>query len=90
VDVREKIFPPASETAVEVVVVGVNEKQLKEHEMNVIQLCAFPLRIRIEDQATGTGGSGSGQDFELTTLGEEYATFVKIENTSQTPEDQNG
>jgi hypothetical protein len=58
--------------------------------MNVTQISACPVRIRIENQTTGSGGLGGGQDFELTTLGEQYAVFVKIENTSQTPEDPNG
>lgn len=58
--------------------------------MNVTQISACPLRIRIENQVNGSSGSGSGQDFELANLGEEYAVFVKVENTSQTPEDTNG
>ena len=56
--------------------------------MNVIQISTCPVRIRIEEEATGTGGTSGGQDFELTSLGEEYATFVKVEHTSEPP--QNG
>jgi hypothetical protein len=58
--------------------------------MNVTQISAGPLRIRIEAQATGSGGSGGGQDIELSTLGGEYAVVVKIEKTSQAPEDPKG
>ncbi len=58
--------------------------------MNVTQISACPLRIRIDNQATGSGGTGTGQDFELANLGDEYAVFVKVENTSQTPENPIG
>ena len=56
--------------------------------MNVIQISTCPVRIRIENETTGTGGTTGGQDFELTSLGEQYATFVKVEHTSEPP--QNG
>lgn len=56
--------------------------------MTVIQISTCPVRIRIVNEATGSGGSTGGQDFELTSLGEEFATFVKVENTSEPP--QNG
>jgi hypothetical protein len=54
--------------------------------MNVTQISACPLRIRIDNQTNGSGGAGTGQDFELANLGDQYAVFVKVENTSQTPE----
>jgi len=57
-------------------------------KMNIVQISSCPVRIRIENQTTGTGGDGGGRDFQLTSLGEEYATFVKVENTSEPP--QNG
>ncbi|HKU90512.1 MAG TPA: hypothetical protein VJP84_12015 [Steroidobacteraceae bacterium] len=59
--------------------------------MNVTQISACPLRIRIENQATGSGGNGGGQDFALASLGEDYAVFVKApaEPVSQPPGDPN-
>jgi hypothetical protein len=56
--------------------------------MNVIQISTVPVRIRIETEVTGSGGGDTGKDFELTNLGDEYAVFVKVENTSEPP--QNG
>jgi len=56
--------------------------------MNVTQISACPLRIRIDNQTNGSGGAGTGQDFELANLGDQYAVFVKVENTSEPP--QNG
>lgn len=46
--------------------------------MNVIQISACPLRIRIDAQATGSEGSGGGQDYALDSIGEDYAVFVKV------------
>lgn len=60
--------------------------------MNVIQLSTCPLRIRIEgDEANGSSGTGSGQDFALASIGENYAVFVKApaEPVSQPPADPN-
>jgi hypothetical protein len=61
--------------------------QLKEYKnMNITQISTSPVRIRIEDETQGTGGSTGGRDFQLNLIGEEYAVFVKVENTSEPPE----
>lgn len=60
--------------------------------MNVTQISACPLRIRIDNQATGgSQGSGGGQDYALASLGEDYAVFVKAptEPVSQPPGNPN-
>lgn len=90
-DVLEKIFPAASEPVGEGVFVGVNEKQLKEYEMNVTQISTCPLRIRIQNQAAGSGGNGGGHDFALVALSEDFAVFVKApaEPVRQPPADPN-
>lgn len=56
--------------------------------MNVIQTSTCPVRIRIENETNGAGGTTTGQDFALASIGEQYAVFVKVENTSEPP--QNG
>ena len=57
--------------------------------MNVIQTSTNPVRIRIETEANaGTGGGTSGQDYALAAIGEQYAVFVLVEETSNPP--QNG
>jgi hypothetical protein len=60
--------------------------------MNVIQTSTNPVRIRIETETnagTGSGGGGNtGQDYALAAIGEQYAVFVLVEETSDPP--QNG
>ena len=59
--------------------------------MNVTQISTCPLRIRIENQAAGSGGTGGGKDFTLASLGESYAVFVQLpaEPVSQPPGNPN-
>ena len=55
--------------------------------MNVIQTCTNPVRIRIEDETNaGSGGGNTGQDFSLEAIGEQYAVFIKVENSSEPPQ----
>ena len=58
--------------------------------MNVTLISTRPLRIRIDNQVDGSGGTGTGQDFELANPGEDYAVFVKVETTPRPPENPNG
>jgi hypothetical protein len=65
-DALKNIFPAASEPAGEVVVVGVNEKHLKEHKMNIVQISSCPVRIRIETRPPVPAATAGGRDFQLT------------------------
>jgi hypothetical protein len=60
--------------------------------MNIIQTSTNPVRIRIETETdagtNGNGGGNTGQDFALASIGEQYALFVLVEETSDPP--QNG
>jgi hypothetical protein len=57
--------------------------------MNITQTSTNPVRIRIETEAnSGTGGGQTGQDYALAAIGEQYAVFVLVEETSDPP--QNG
>ena len=60
--------------------------------MNVIQTSTNPVRIRIEAETNagngGVGGGNTGQDYALASIGEQFALFVLVEETSTPP--QNG
>jgi hypothetical protein len=57
-------------------------------KMNITQTSTNPVRIRIETEAnSGTGGTSSGQDYALAAIGEQYAVFVAVEETSDPPQE---
>lgn len=58
--------------------------------MNIVQTSTNPVRIRIETEGnlgTGGGGGSTGQDFVLAAIGEQYAVFVAVVETSDPPQD---